>query len=110
MNGTINRKSRYFTINAAIQTPAPRDAAKTSNTKNGSSTTPGGGITLYQIIIPARNTLEIRKSTRLVITVLAVIVSRGKYTLEIMFEFDTRLLPLSMIAVEKKSHGSMPQN
>src|ERR1700690_687436 len=40
---------------------------------------------------------------------LTIIMSRGKYTLEIKLELDTRLFPLSVIAVEKNCQGSMPQ-
>ena len=50
-----------------------------------------------------------RKSTKLVMTLLTVIMSRGKYTLEIRLEFVTRLFPLSAIAVEKNCQGNMPQ-
>src|ERR1039457_3880109 len=53
---------------------------------------------------------EIKKSTRLVMTLLTVMTSRGKYTLEIMFECITRLFPLSAIALEKNCQGNIPQN
>jgi hypothetical protein len=56
-----------------------------------------------------RNIADIRKSTQLVITLLTVITNRGKYTFEIIFALDTRLLPLSVIEVEKNCQGSIPQ-
>ena len=71
MNGTMNRKSRYLTINEATQRPAPNDAANAKATNNGRKTTLGGGGNLYQIINNARKTAEMRKSTKLASTLLA---------------------------------------
>src|ERR1700723_3296717 len=109
MNGTMKRKSRYSTIKAAIHKPTPNEAPNASSTKSGRNNKATGGTKRYQIIRTKRKTPEIRKSTELAITLLTTITSRGKYTLEIRFEFTTRLFPLSDIAVEKNCHGSMPQ-
>src|SRR5208337_4848617 len=109
MNGTIKRKSRYSTMSAAIHTPTPSEAPNTSSTNNGRNNTDAGGTYRNQTIRIIRKAPEIRKSTKLVITLLTIMMSRGKYTLEIKLEFDTRLFPLSAIAVEKNCQGSMPQ-
>src|SRR5580704_2021886 len=106
----MNLKSRYSTIRAAIHKPTPRAAPNISRTKNGRISTVKGGAKRYHAIRPIRKRPEMKKSTRLVITLLPVITSRGKYTLEIMLEFETRLFPLSDIAAEKNCQGSMPQN
>src|SRR5262245_36910212 len=109
MNGTINRKSRYSTMRAAIHKPTPNEAANARRTKTGAKIMFGGGTNSYQIINTTINAAEIRKSTKLVITLAAGMTRRGKYTFEIRFAFVTRLLPLSESAVEKNCHGSIPQ-
>ncbi len=50
---------------------------------------------------------EIKKSTKLDITALAGTIILGKYTLDIKLLLVTRLLLLSVSAVEKNCQGSM---
>src|SRR5580658_1406518 len=109
MNGTTKRKSRYSTMRAAIHKLTPSEAPKASSTKSGRRNTGAGGGRRYQIIRATRKVPEIRKSTKLVMMLLTTMMSRGKYTLEIKLVFDTRLFPLTDIAVEKNCQGSMPQ-
>src|SRR6185437_15711253 len=109
MKGTIYRKSRYSTVSAASHKPIPSEAPKTSTTRIGRKHILIAGIRWYQASNATKKTAEIRKSTKLVITLLTTTTSRGKYTFEIRFEFNRRLPPLSVIAVEKNCHGSIPQ-
>src|ERR1017187_55147 len=90
MNGTMKRKSRYSTIRAAIHKPTPSEAPNAKSRKSGRNNTAAGGAKLYQIIKTTRKTPEIRKSTELVMRLLTIMTSRGKYTLEIKLEFITR--------------------
>ena len=53
---------------------------------------------------------EIAKSTKLVITELAGIMSRGKYTLVIRFALPIKLLLDSLHALLKNCHGNIPTN
>src|SRR6476659_7113242 len=96
-------------MRAATHKPTLNDAIKAKITKSGKKMIFAEGRNWYQIIRPARSTAEITKSTKLVITLAAGMTSLGKYTLEIRFELVTRLLPLSVSAVAKNCHGSMPQ-
>src|SRR5436190_932866 len=103
----MKRKSRYWTMRAATHNPTPNEAAKASKTKAGKKATWAAGRKRYQPINRTKKTAEMRKSTKLVMTLLAGMTSRGKYTFEIKLELLTRLLPLSDNAVEKNCHGNM---
>src|SRR5215472_13621824 len=104
----MKRKSRYSTIKAETHKPIPKEAANASSTNKGRNATFTGGTKRYQTISTARNIAEIRKSTKLVITLLAGTTRRGKYTFEIRLELATRLLPLSERAVAKNCQGRIP--
>lgn len=107
MNGTMYRKSRYFTFSAASQNPKPKDASNARNRKNGKVTIRQSGINWYQIIKTARITKEIRKSTKLTITALAGIIIRGKYTFDSIFAFVINELLLSVSEFAKNCQGSI---
>src|SRR5260221_921262 len=59
-------------------------------------------------IITSKMPKEIAKSTKLVITAEAGTIIRGKYTFDIRFVLEIRLLPASDRAVEKNWHGRRP--
>ncbi len=65
------------------------------------------GTKLYQNINTTKIAKEIKKSTKLTITVLAGIIIRGKYILVSMLEFVIRELLASLKDVEKNCHGSI---
>jgi hypothetical protein len=58
--------------------------------------------------ITTRISIEIAKSTRLVMTELAGIIIRGKYTLVIRLEFPTKLRLASLKELDKNCQGSIP--
>src|SRR5262245_16496761 len=89
MNGTMNQKSRYRTINAEIHKPIPNEAANAIIANSGASSASRPGGNRYQISNSASRPHEIRRSTKLVITLLAGIVTRGKYTVETRGELPT---------------------
>src|ERR1051326_1012859 len=78
MKGTMIRKSRYSTNNAAIHKPQPTDAASPSNRKKGSANTAGLGVKRCQIMSAARNASEIKKSTNPTTMLLVGTTKRGK--------------------------------
>src|SRR5690606_12689006 len=105
----MNRKSRYFTIRAAIHSPTENDAANAKMMKTGRKRILIGGTNLYHPIRTINSNPQIKKSTRLTITLLVGTMSRGKYTLEIRLVLLTRLCPLSANAVAKNCHGNIAQ-
>src|ERR1700675_2618134 len=110
MKGTMYRKSRYFTLSAHSQSPAPSEAPIANAMKSGSVTTRQSGRNPYQNINSAIRPRVIRKSANAVITELPGTISRGKYTFEIRLALPTRLVLDSLNAVEKNCHGNMAAN
>src|SRR5437762_2979025 len=90
--------------------PLPSDAAKAISTKNGNATRCQSGKYPYHSIMAAMRHIVIAKSTKLVTTAPAGMISRGKYTFEIRLLLPMRLLLDSANAVEKNCQGIMAAN
>ena len=110
MKGTIYLKSRYLTLRAENNKPAPKETIRAINKNNGINTIFQLGTNLYHTIIIASNIKDIKKSINATIIELAGIIILGKYILDIMFELATRLLLESESAPEKNCHGSSAVN
>ncbi len=101
-------KSLYLTLRAVKYKPVPNAAKKASTINKGRKIICHEGRYWYQIIISNSKANEIPKSTKLVITELAGMIMRGKYTLLIRFEFPIKLLLASLKALLKNCQGNMP--
>src|SRR5262245_19078957 len=78
------------------------------NMSAGSAITRQSGTTLYQIMTTAIMPTVMRKSTKLVMTELAGMTRRGKYTFEIRWALPIRLELASLSPVANNCHGNMP--
>src|SRR5437867_9707260 len=108
MNGTIYRKSRYFTFSEVKYKPVPILVKKVNKINNGKKTIFQFGTYLNHTNNTHNSAREIRKSIQLVITEAVGMINRGKYTFEIRLELPTRLLLHSLSALEKNNQGSCP--
>ena len=100
--------SRYFTLSADIHIPTPMAKNVVKKTSNGSNNKFIVGRTQNQIIIPTINPKAIAKSISPAPTAAQGIIMRGKYTLVMRFALPTKLLPLFVMALEKKVQGINP--
>lgn len=78
INGMIYRKSLYFTFSAVMYKLIPNEARKARIIKNGKNKICQDGTNRYQRNKTSINAKDIPKSTRLTITELAGMISRGK--------------------------------
>src|SRR4051812_39763812 len=105
INGTMKRKSRYFTVSAVSHNPVPNAVVTVSTIKNGTKTMRQSGMNCHQMHIPASSTRTTIKSMSDTAMVESGTINRGKYTFEIKCVFATKL-PLALEkAAENSCHG-----
>src|SRR5476651_1065880 len=108
MNGTTNRKSRYFTTIADAQSAGPMLASSARTTNTGSRNICQPGRTRYQIMRPTRMVRLTAKSISATMIVDNGTIMRGKYTLLIKFELVITLADASPNTEENSVQGNRP--
>jgi len=88
----------------------PNAQVNASNTKTGKNIICQEGVYPYHRNISSMIIKEIPRSTRLVITELAGMMSLGKYTLVMRLELPINDPLLSLSALLKNCQGSIPAN
>src|SRR5271166_3127226 len=108
MKGTMYLKSRYLTLRAVNQMPAPKARMRAANMNRGRNAQCHDGILPKQIDATTYRKRTTRKSTVATPIEESGMMSRGKYTLEIRLAFETRLALEPESAAAKNCQGSWP--
>ena len=88
--------------------PAPRAVSMANIRNSGRNRIDHEGAKWYHIINPTKIINEIRKSTKLTITVLTGIINLGKYIFVSIFELVSNELLASVKEVAKNCQGNIP--